>query len=185
MTGLDMLWIPILLSAIAVFIASSIIHMATPWHKSDFGKLPNEDAVMDALRPLAIPPGDYCTPRPNDGKDMRSPEFIAKMNKGPVMMLTMMPNAMMNMGQALIQWFVYCVIVGVFAAYIGGRALPVGADHARVMQFVAVTAFIGYALALSQSSIWYKRAWMATFKSSVDGLIYALLTGAIFAWLWP
>ena len=64
MTALPALWLPILLSSVIVFVVSSVIHMALPWHKSDYPPIPNEDKVMDALRPFAIPPGDYMVPRP-------------------------------------------------------------------------------------------------------------------------
>lgn len=185
MTGLQLLWLPILLSSVIVFVVSSIIHMALPWHKSDYPKVPNEDRVMDALRPLAIPPGDYMIPRPSSREDMRSPEFAEKIRKGPVMMLTVMPNGPMSMGRNLVLWFLYCVVVGLLAAYVAGRALPVGAAYLRVFQFVGVTAFVGYSVALWQMSIWYRRAWSATIKATVDGLIYALLTAGTFGWLWP
>src|SRR5215469_18056825 len=100
MTGLEALWLPILLSAVIVFIASTILHTVLPWHHSDYRKMPNEDKVMEALRPLAIPPGDYMVPRPASRSDLRSPEFVEKMNKGPVMMMTVMPGAM-SMGRNL------------------------------------------------------------------------------------
>src|SRR6516225_9800398 len=92
MTSLLELWLPILVSAIFVFIASSIIHTVLPWHKGDYPKIPNEDKVMDSLRPLAIPPGDYMVPRASSMKDMKSPEFTEKLKKGPVMMITMFPG---------------------------------------------------------------------------------------------
>lgn len=185
MTGLDALWLPILLSSVFVFIASSIIHMTLPWHKSDYRAMPNEAGVMDALRPFAIPSGDYMVPRPSSTQDMRSPEFAEKLKKGPVLVATVLPGGSMSMVKNLVQWFIYCVVVSLFAAYVGGRALPAGAEHARIFQFVGTTAFVGYALALWQISIWYRRAWSTTIKSTVDGLIYALLTAATFAWLWP
>ena len=185
MTGLNALWLPIVLSAVLVFVASSIIHMALPWHKSDYPKLPNEDRVMDALRPLAIPPGDYMLPRPSSTQEMRSPEFAEKVKRGPVMVLTVMPNAMAPMSRNLALWFLYSLVVGLFAAVVASRALPAGAPFARVLKFVAVVAFVGYALALWQMSIWYRRAWSTTVKATVDGVIYALLTGAAFGWLWP
>lgn len=185
MTGLMALWLPILLSSAAVFIASSLIHMASPWHKNDFPMLPNQDTVMDALRPLAIPPGDYCVPRPATRADMRSPEFVEKMKKGPVLMMTVMPNGPMSMGSNLVLWFLYSVAMGVFAAFIAGRALPTGAAYRQVFKFSGVTAFVGYSAALWQMSIWYKRAWSITAKATVDGLVYAVLTACVFGWLWP
>src|SRR5471030_1972189 len=124
MTGLSALWLPILLSAVFVFVASSLIHMASPWHKSDFPKMPNEDRVMDVLRPLAIPQGDYFFPRPSDRDDMRSPAFAEKMKKGPVVVMTVMPNGPMSMGRNLVLWFLYVVVINLLAGYVAGRALP-------------------------------------------------------------
>ena len=185
MTGLSVLWLPILLSAVIVFVASSLIHMATPWHKSDYPQVPNEDRVMDALRPLTIPPGDYMIPRPASREEMRSPQFAEKFKRGPVVVLTVMPPGPMTMGKSLVLWFVYCAVVGVFAAYVAGRALQPGAPYLQVFRFAGATAFIGYSLALWQMSIWYRRAWSTTVKTTVDGLIYALLTAGTFGWLWP
>jgi hypothetical protein len=185
MTGLSALWLPILIAAVFVFLASSVIHMASPWHKSDYPKMPNEDKVMDALRPLAIPPGDYMVPRPASRDDMRSPAFAAKMNQGPVLMATVMPSGPAPMGRNLTLWFLNAIVISTFAAYIAGRALPPGAHYLQVFRFAGATAFIGYSAALWQASIWYRRAWSTTAKLTVDGLIYALLTAGTFGWLWP
>lgn len=185
MTGLELLWLPILVSTVFVFVASAIINTVLPWHKGDYGKVPNEDQVMDALRPFAIPPGDYMIPRPSSMKDCKSPEFVEKLKKGPVMMATVMPNEMGPIGKSLIQWFIYCAIIGLIAAYIAGRALPVGADYLRVFRFAGTTAFVAYSVALWQMSIWYRRSWITTIKSTIDGLVYALLTAGVFGWLWP
>jgi hypothetical protein len=185
MTGLFALWLPILLSSVIVFIVSSVIHMLSPWHKSDYPKMDDEDKVMDALRPLNIPPGDYMIPRPKDMKDMRSAEFTAKLNKGPKVVFTVLPAGVPGMATNLIGWFLYSVVVGIFAAYVAGRALPVGAAYLQVFRFVGTVSFVGYSLALWQMSIWYNRSWITTIKSTVDGLIYALLTAGMFGWLWP
>lgn len=185
MVSLTSLWLPILLSSVIVFIVSSIIHMGPFWHRSDYPKLANEDKVMDALRPLALPPGDYMMPRASGAAEMRSPEFAEKMKKGPVTVLTVIPNGPMTMTKSLVQWFIFCIVVGIFAAYIAGRALPAGAQYLRVFQLAGATAFIAYAVALWPMSIWYRRAWSLTVKATVDGLIYALLTAGTFGWLWP
>ena len=185
MTGLSALWLPILLSSVFVFVVSSVIHMALAWHKNDYRTIPNEGQAMDALRPLAIPPGDYMVPRASSMTEMQSPEFVEKMNRGPVLVVTVMPNGQMAIGRSLVLWFLYSLVVGVFAAYVASRALPVGAHYLRVFQIVSVTALLGYAGALWQMSIWYRRAWSTTLKSTVDGLIYALVTAGTFGWLWP
>jgi hypothetical protein len=179
------LWLPILLSAVLVFVVSSLIHMMLAYHQSDFKKLPNEDAVMDALRKFDIPPADYGMPCAGNFKAMKSTEFKEKMNKGPVGMMTFVKSGPPSMGKNLILWFVYSVIVSIFAAYIGDRAVGPGAEYLKVFRFVGCSAFMGYSLALLQNSIWYQRSWATTFKSMFDGLIYALLTAGVFGWLWP
>jgi hypothetical protein len=185
MTPVISLWLPILVSSVFVFIVSSVIHMAPLWHRTDFPKMPDEEGVRDALRPLAIPPGEYMVPRPSSGADMRSPEFLEKMEKGPVAMMTVFPNGRMGMGRSLGLWFLYLIGVGLFAAFVAGRALPPGAQYRPVFKFVGVTALLAYAAALWQLWIWYRRSFSVTFKSSFDGLIYALVTAGTFGWLWP
>jgi hypothetical protein len=185
MVSIISLWLPILLSAVAVFILSSIIHMVFKYHQNDFKALPAEDVVMDDLRKHNLPEGNYSFPRAMNIKDMKTPEFSEKMKKGPVGMLTIMKSGSPNMGKELTLWFIYSIIVGIFAAYIAGNTLPVGSHYLAVFRIAGATAFVGYSLALLQNSIWYKRGWAATFKSMFDGLIYALFTGGIFGWLWP
>jgi hypothetical protein len=187
MVGLVSLWLPILVAAVLVFVASSIIHMFLPYHKNDYGKVPDEDAVMDAMRGFNIPAGDYVIPcAGGDAEVMKSEEFREKARRGPVWFMTVLPPGdPFAMGAQLAQWFAYCVVVGVFAAYITGRALGPGAPYASIFRFAGCTAFVGYALAHLQRSIWYKQAWSATFKTVFDGLIYGLLTAGAFGWLWP
>jgi hypothetical protein len=185
MTGLDVLWLPILLSAVIVFVASAIIHMGPFWHRGDYPQVPNQDKVQDALRPFAIPPGDYMLPRAPNMKEMRTPEYQEKLKKGPVMVLTVMPTGPFSMARNLVQWFIFTLVVSFFAAYVASRALPPGTEYLRVFQLVGATAFVSYALALVELSIWYRRAWSLTVKALFDGLIYGLLTAGTFGWLWP
>lgn len=185
MTALSALWLPIVLSAVFVFVVSSVIHMFTGWHKNDYARLPNEGAVLDALRPLAIPPGDYMMPRAESRQELSSPEFAERAKRGPVVIMTVLPNGMMNMGSSLAQWFVYLLVISLLAAYVASRAVAPGADYLAVFRFAGVAAFLGYSAALWQSSIWYKRSWVTTAKVTVDGLIYGLVTAGTFGWLWP
>lgn len=185
MISIDTLWLPILLSAVAVFIVSSLIHMFIGYHNSDFDKLASEDRVMDDLGKLNIPPGDYVVPYAATKEERNTKEFKDKMNKGPVAFITLFPSGQINMTQSLLMWFVYCLIVGIFAAYISGRAVGMSNDYLSVFRFAGCTAFVGYSLALMQNSIWFKRKWSATLKSMFDGLIYAFVTAGIFGWLWP
>lgn len=177
--------VPVLVSAVLVFVMSSLIHMASPWHKSDYPKFEKQDALLDAMRPLAPPPGDYFMPRADDMKDLGSAAFIEKMNKGPVVVMTVFKNGPMSMARNLSLWFAYSAVVAFFAAYVASRALGFGAPYLKVFQIVGTTAFLGYSGALAQMSIWYGRSWKMTLKSSLDGLIYAMLTAGAFGWLWP
>ena len=185
MTPIYTQWLAILLSSVGVFIVSSIIHMLLPWHKNDYPKLPDEEKFREALKPLNIPRGDYMVPRTMGTTEMRSPEFQQKLKEGPVMMITVRNSGPFSMTSNLILWFIYSVVVGIFAAYITGRALPPGAMYLHVFRFAGATAFIGYSVALWQMSIWWSRSWMMTLKSTIDGLIYGLVTAGFFGWLWP
>jgi len=185
MVSVMSLWLPILVSAVLVFVGSSVIHMVLRYHNTDYLKLPGEDEAMDALRRLNIPPGDYMMPRPGASGEMRTPEFIAKFNRGPVAMMTIMRPGPMSMGKNLSLWFVHAIVVSLFAGYVASRALGPGAQYLDVFRFAGTTAFMGYSLGVIPFSIWYQRNWMTTFKSVFDGLVYACLTAGAFGWLWP
>ena len=184
MVPVTSLWLPILLSAVAVFIASSVIHMLLRYHRSDYGKLPQEDAVLDALRAANAAPGDYLAPHPGSPEHMRSEEYKAKVNRGPVAMLTVM-TGFFAMGRRLTQWFIYLLVVGALAGFVAVHTIAPGATFRRVFGIVGCVSFAAYGLALWQASIWYGRSWGTTLKSNIDAVIYAAVTGGIFGWLWP
>jgi len=179
------LWLPILLSAVVVFVVSSVLHMVFTYHNSDYKKLPSEDNIMADLRKYNPPPGDYMIPYSTETKERKSEQFREKMNKGPVLITTILPPGEMTMGSSLLLWFVYCLIISIFAAYITSHAVPAGAGYLAVFRFAGAVSFAGYSLALMQDSIWFRKNWSATIKSMFDGLIYALFTAGVFGWLWP
>lgn len=185
MVPVTALWIPILLSAVFVFIVSSIIHMVLPYHRTDWKKLAAEDEVMAALRRFNLTPGDYAMPSAGSPAAMKDPAFVDKMKRGPIAFFTILPGGEISMTSNLIQWFLYSILVSVFAAYLAGAALPAGAAYLEVFRFAGTTAFAAYSLALWQQSIWYKRSWVTTLKSTFDGLVYALFTAGTLGWLWP
>ena len=185
MVSLGSLLLPVLIASVVVFFLSWLSHMLLKYHQSDFPKLPNEDGVMDALRRFDIPPGDYMMPCGSGPESMKDPAFLEKLKKGPVILMTVLPKSGFGMGKSLIQWFTFCVVVSVFAGYIAGQALPAGASYLEVFRFAGCTAFIGYAMAQWQDSIWYKRKWSTTLKNNIDGLVYGLFTGGVFGAMWP
>jgi hypothetical protein len=185
MVSLSALWLPILVAAVLVFLASFVAHMVLPYHRTDYRKVPSEDALMDAMRPFNLAPGDYHMPSPSSPAAMKNPEFVAKMKKGPVLLMTVFPTGEVGMGGKLVAWFAFCLVVGLFAAYLTSRALPAGSPYMAVFRFASTVAFIGYGLAQWENTIWFNRAWTTTAKNTVDALVYGLLTGGAFGWLWP
>lgn len=186
MNALHALWLPTLLSSVFVFLASSILHMVLPWwHHPDYLKMPNEEKVRDALRPFATPPGDYMVPHCANTAEMRSPQFLDKLKQGPVMVVTVLPNGITNMGRALGLWFLYLVVVSALSGYAAYHAFPAGTRYTSIFRLTGVTSFLGYAAALWQMSIWYRRSIGASIRLTVDGLIYAALTAGTFGCFWP
>ncbi len=184
MAFLATLWLPIVLSAIFVFLASSIMHMILPYHRSDYRPLPDDDNVRAALRAAGLTPGLYvfpfCAP-----KDMKSPEMVEKYKQGPVGTITVVPSAPPFMPKFLAMWFGFCLLVGFSTAYLAGHTVPVGANYRVVFRVVGATSFMAYGLANLSSGIWKMQSWSMTIKEVVDGLVYALLTAGTFGWLWP
>lgn len=183
MVEMTTLWLPILLSAVFVFVASSVIHMLLPYHRGDYGKLPDEDAVLDALRAQGAAGGDYVLPHCVDPEERKDPELKAKLERGPIAFLTVRHG--FGMGRSLVTWFLYCVVMGIFAAYLASRFLAPGVEYLRVFRLVGTAAFLGYAGAMPADSIWMGRRWSTTAKHVLDGLVYGLLTAGVFGWLWP
>jgi len=179
------LWLPILLSAVIVFIVSSIIHMALPIHKNDYRKLPDEEKVMDALRIAGVTPGRMYIFRYTTHKEMKSPEAMEKFKRGPIGGITIRPTGAPAMGKFLVQWFLYCIVVGIFVAYLTGRTRPAGTPYLEVFRVAGASAFLAYSVALIQDAIWKAEDWGVTFKHVIDGFIFALLTAGTFGWLWP
>jgi len=185
MTSMIALWLPILVSAALVLVVRHLIHTATLWHSGDYSKLPREADFVNAVRPLALPPGDYLVPHASRVAQAKTPESGDTVPECPLMVMTVLPSGPRTVLKGLVGWFAYSVVVGAFVAYLATHVLPFAASHLVVFRFVAVAAFLGYALALWQFPIRYARSVTMTIKATVDGLVYALVTAGTFAWLWP
>jgi hypothetical protein len=179
------LWLPIIVTAVAVFIASSLIHMVFKWHNPEYRKLDNEDAVRAALRAGNPPPGQYMLPRCTDMKEMAGEPMQQKFKEGPVGMLLLRAPGLPNMGKSLSQWFALNLIIAVLCAHLAAGVLPIGAVSHRAFSLVAITSFLAYGGGSIQSGIWMGMPWRAVAKDLLDALIFGLLSGAVFAWLWP
>jgi len=184
MVSLSALWLPILLSAVIVFIASSIMHALLTYHRSDCHQLPDEDKLLATLRAAGLKRGfymfPYCLP-----KEMKSPATIEKFKQGPVGTLTVFPSGPPAMPKFLGMWFAYCLIVGFFVAYLTGRTVAPGAPYLGVFRVAGTAGFLAYGLGHLSNGIWKGEPWGMTLKEVFDGLIYGLLTAGTFGWLWP
>ena len=185
MEFLSQLWVPILLSTVAVFIASSVIHMLVPIHKSDYKSVPDEGRLLDALRPLNLAPGEYYFPWCADMREMKKPEYMQKRITGPVGTITVTPPGPPTITKNLLQWTLFTLVIAMFTAYIGYHALDRGTPFASVLRVTGAVAMLGFAPAYVHSAIWKGLSWSTTFKFVFDGIIYGLVMGAIFGWLWP
>lgn len=184
MVALTALWLPILLSAVIVFIASSIIHMVLPFHRSDYRQLPDEEKFLAALRPSNPAPGLYNFPFCTHA-NMKSPEVLEKFKQGPVGFLVVRPTGLVNLPKFLIQWFMYCLVVGFFVAYLAGHTVAPGAHYLAVFRVVGTAAFLSYGLGGLSNGVWKGLPWSMVLKEAFDGLVYGLLTAGTFGWLWP
>jgi hypothetical protein len=185
MVSMTELWLPILLSAVFVFIASSIIHMCTPMHKGDFRKMPGEDSILTQMRAQGLQPGSYMFPCAASMKDCGSPEMIEKFKLGPVGMVTVMPSGAPGMGKNLVQWFLFSLLVSALVAHLAGQVFVPGTGGKLVFHLTALAAVLGYATRPLPDSIWKGQPWSITIKFVIDGVIYAVVTGLTFVWLWP
>jgi hypothetical protein len=179
------LWLPIVLSAVFVFIASALINMLLKfWHAPDYRRFSNEDEVRAAIRNGSpAVPGQYalphCTP-----EAMKDPAMQEKLAQGPVGMVYLRRPGPMNMGASLFQWLVFCLLVSLFCALIA-IVLPPDTDRHAIFHTVALAALMGHAFGCLTDGIWRVFPWTAACKYIVDGILYALITGLTFMWLWP
>lgn len=185
MISLSQLWIPILLSAVLVFAASSLIHMVFKWHNSDYRKLADEDAVRAAIRASNPGPGQYLIPHCVGPEQMKDPAVVQKLKDGPNGFLTLRPPGVPSMGAPLIQWFVLSLFIALFAGYLASRSVPAGASALAVCRIVGLTTFLAYATGSISQAIWMGKPSTSAAKEILDAAIYALVTCAAFAWLWP
>jgi hypothetical protein len=180
-----MLVVPILLAAVLVFVASALIWMVLPIHKKDFAGLPDEAAVAAALRRSGVGPGQYHIPHVDDPKRMKDPEFVQRMERGPVGSLILVKPGPFSMGKNLALWFLYVLGVNVFVAYLASHTLPSGTEYLEVFRVVGTAAILAHAAAVIPQAIWFWRPWGFVWKQVFDGVVYGLLTAGTFGWLWP
>ena len=185
MSLLGALWLPIVLSAVLVFVASSVIHMVLKYHNKDYTGLPNEDAVRAALRAGNPEPRQYIIPYCVDMKEMESPEMKQKYIEGPIGVLYLRRPGPPTMGPMLLQWFLFILVVSFFLGYLAAITIEPGAHYLRVFRVVGAAGFLAYAAGQVPAAIWMGKPWSVAGKEVFDGLVYGLISAGTFGWLWP
>jgi hypothetical protein len=182
MVTLSMLWLPILLSAVAVLIAANVLWMALPfWHNADYGRVPEEKLILDAMSTAKS--GQYLVPR-MDWRKLTPEERQASQSRPVVYMLVRNP-AKFSFAPALVLYFLYGLAIAIIVGYLTGRTRGPGAESLEVFRVAGTAGFLAYGFRSVSDAIWYGKPWRVAFKEMIDGLIYGLLMGAIFSWLWP
>lgn len=182
---LPQVWLPVLMAAIGVFVASSLIHMLFRWHRSDFQRLPDEDGAAAALRTKPLPPGQYTLPYCSGMKEMQTEDMQKRYREGPVGVLIVRKPGVPGMGPILLQWFVLNLFVATIGAMlvlqvVGLQAHPHAAGH-----LAGMVTLLAYGAGSVSNSIWLAKPWSTTLKDLLDALIYGTVTAFIFIWLWP
>jgi len=185
MVELSQLWLPVLISAVAVFFLSFCMWMVLPHHKSDWSPVTDEEGLMQTLRAQGLKPGQYSLPHCADPAMMKDEAWMARYNQGPKGFLVLQPEGPMNMGKSLVTSLLFNLITALLVGYVAAMALPVGAGAGAVFRFVLIVAFLANSFGLVWGSIWFGRTWSSTLKEMGDGLVYSLATAAVFAFLWP
>ncbi|HTS09020.1 MAG TPA: hypothetical protein VMP68_25860 [Candidatus Eisenbacteria bacterium] len=184
MTFLATLWLPIVLSAVIIFVASSVMHMLLPYHHGDYGKLPEEDNVRSALRTAGLKRGLYVFPFCTH-KEMNTPAAIEKYEQGPVGMMIVFPTGRPVMPKFLGLWFGYCLIIAFFVAYLTAHTIAPGTNYLVVFRVAGTAGFLAFGLGPLANVVWKGYPWGFVLKEVIDGLIYGLLMAGTFGWLWP
>lgn len=186
MNALLSLWLPILLSAVVVFILSSLVHMVFKWHAPEYRGFSNEDAVRDAIRAGNPSPGQYVVPYCKDMKEMGSETMMAKYKEGPVGFVVLTPSGPPNMGKSFVTWFLMSVAVATIGAFIATQLFGLDPERARAAaKLVFAVTFLSYGMGTICESVWMGRPWSSTVKYMLDAALYAVGSGAVFYWLWP
>src|SRR4030088_3549087 len=135
------LWLPILLSAAAVWVISIIFGMALPHHTQDFIALPDEDSFMDSIRGSGIKPGNYVFPDFRGREAMKSEKVQKALNEGPVGHLSVWQTPL-TMGGKMVATFIVYLVVSTLIAYLTRVALPGPAEFAKVFQIAATAGIL-------------------------------------------
>lgn len=180
-TSVWSLWLPILVSGVVLFFASWLAWMVIGHHKNDWQGLPDEQAIVDVIRSTNIGPGQYMFPHCPSPEEWKSGAHQERLKAGPKGALYVWkPGG--GMGANLFCTWLLFTVLSFVIAYLAGIALPPGATFKEVFRFTSTAGILTYASSGLLNAIWFKRKVVGDI---IDGIAYGLLTGLVFALLWP
>lgn len=177
------LWLAVILSGAAVWIASALGWMLVGHHGRDWDRLPEEPKVLDTLRNLGIPPGSYGFPYMASHKEANTPEGREKWAKGPLGTIRIWGPT--NMGKNMALTALLFLVVSGLIGFQASLCLPRGAGFVKVFQVTGIAGVLAYSFAFIPGDLWFQAKLRATFMNVVDGIVFGLITGVVFATLWP
>jgi hypothetical protein len=183
MAFLAQLWMPIVVSAVLVFVVSAITHMLLPARQTEWSHLEKEGALQEALR--GAKPGLYGFPMPAEGMARGKPEALQRWAEGPSGWLSLVHPGPINMGRNLGLSLLVNLVVSAMAAYLAAHVLSVAPSYRPVFRLVGTVGFLAYAVGPVYEAIWYWKPWRSLALTTVDALLYGLVMGGVFGWLWP
>jgi hypothetical protein len=174
------LWLPVVVSSIAVFFASFLSWMVLRLHQKDWVKMPREDDFMKCVADLGLRQGNYMFPGTTSPKEENEPAYQQKYQAGP--RGTLQVHEPVNLGRNLGLTFAYFFVCNATIAYLASFALSSESDFITVFRFVATVALLTYLASIVQHAIWFR---VRITGHVIESIAYALIAGVIFASLWP
>ena len=185
MNELAGLWIPIVVSSLAVLGASCVVHVFIAQRLRNWKTLPEEDATVEQLQKSGTGPGFYVFPGTQNRASGASEESrLHRMESGPWGTANIRARQP-SIGKALVQSFTFCLVTSILVAYLGTLALSPGDDFSRVFQVIGTAGILAYAFGGIPNAIWLGLDFRSAVLDVVDGIFCGLITGAVFGILWP
>lgn len=174
------LWLPIVLVGVATHILSTLAWTVLPHHVPEWQRLPDEDALQDALVAQNATSGQFIFPMTRDMDEMKSEGFLAKQGKCNGMLVLW--SGPVSMGAAIGKTLAFFLAAAFCIGYLASMALEAGATFMDVFQFTTTAALLTHCAGLFPGVFWFQRKIA---MDLVDKVAYAVVTGFLFAALWP
>lgn len=177
------LWLPIVVATVAGHFLSFVLWAVLPHHTPEWRKIPNESKMMDLIRDLPVPPGQYMFPNLAHS-DFKDPEKRALYTRGPIGTLTVWPGVS-SMPRNMALTILFYLVSATAIAYLATIALEASADGFEVFRFTATVALLTFTFGGIPNGIWFRKSPRSMVTEFLDGVLMAALFGGVFSALWP